>query len=48
VTEGKEVMERIRLLSVQGQPTKAVLAKTFMGVFFHSFSLIQILQRYFF
>jgi hypothetical protein len=26
--------ELIRLVSVEGQPTKAVLAQTFMGVFF--------------
>jgi hypothetical protein len=36
MVEGQEVMEKkiIRLLSVEGQPTKAVLAQTCMGVFF--------------
>jgi hypothetical protein len=33
--EGQEVTEKlIRLLSVEGQPIKAVLAQTCMGVFF--------------
>jgi hypothetical protein len=36
--EGQEVMERIRLLSVEGLPTKAVLAQTCMSVVF-SFSV---------
>jgi hypothetical protein len=32
--EGQGVLERIRLLTVEGQQTKAVLAQTCMGVFF--------------
>jgi hypothetical protein len=32
--EGQGVKERIRLLSIQGQPTKAILSQTCMGAFF--------------
>jgi hypothetical protein len=36
MTLGQEIMEitRIRILSVEGQPTNAVLAQTCMGVLF--------------
>jgi hypothetical protein len=37
--EGQEVMEIIRLLCVEGQPTQALLAQMCVGVFFHSFSV---------
>jgi hypothetical protein len=38
--EGKKLLkELIRLLSVEGQPMKAVLAEMSMGVIFHSFTV---------
>jgi hypothetical protein len=37
--DGQEVMEIIRLLTVEGRPTEAVLAQTCMGVFLYSLSV---------
>jgi hypothetical protein len=45
--EGQGVTERTSLLSAEGQPTKAILSQTFMGVFFIRSYLIQFLQCFF-